>query len=104
MDVFTTILSSNLTPITLSLGAIAFIFLSYNRGWIMSSATVSLLLGAKDARIEDYKKAYELQLERGDKQHEILVKLLGYAEVADRILHAYEGAALSPREKDGATP
>lgn len=98
MDVFTTILQSNLTPITLSLTSIALIVLSFIRGWILPQSTVTLLLGAKDATIDHYKRAYEAQLARSDKQQEILEKLLTYAEGADKVLTAIQ------QKNEGATP
>lgn len=93
MDVLDGILSSPLTPITLSLAAISLIITSFARGWIVSRFTVETLLAVQNLRIEeaikrgdDYKTAWELSEKRGEILQELVAKLSVVGVSVDKLL------------------
>lgn len=86
--IFGAILSSPVTPISLSFAVIAGIFWGFFRGQIFSKFVVEQLLAAKDVHIANLEKALDIEKARNDKQFELITKLLTYAEAADKILKA----------------
>lgn len=86
MDIFSTIFSSPLTPVTLALATVALTVVSFIRGWILPKGTVMLLIAAEHARSVDFQAAWEAEKQRNDTLMEYLQKLLSFAEAADRVL------------------
>lgn len=95
MDWIDTVMSSQLTPISLCLTAIALIITSFARGWIVSRFTVETLLGVQNLRIEeaikrgdDYKLAWELAEKRADILQKLVVELKVVGESVDKLLNS----------------
>ena len=84
---------SPLTPITLSLSAIAIIITSFARGWIVSRFTVETLLSVQNLRIseaikrgDDYKAAWELEQKRAEVLQNLVENLASVGVTVDKIL------------------
>jgi hypothetical protein len=106
VNIFDTIMSSPLTPITLSLAAISLIITSFARGWIVSRFTVETLLSVQNLRIaeaikrgDDYKLAWELSEKRADILQKLVDKTTAVGENVDKIL-----SALPLPPNGGSTP
>lgn len=98
MDIFTTIFSSPLTPVSLALATVALTVVSFIRGWILPKGTVMLLIAAERTRAEDFQAAWEAEKLRNDTLMEYLKKLMTFAEAADRVLKS-----LPVKDENGGT-
>jgi len=106
MDWIDSIAASPLTPITLSLSAIAVIITSFARGWIVSRFTVETLLGVQNLRIaeaikrgDDYKAAWELSEKRGDILQALVDDLTVVGASVDKILSSLPTPQTGGRER-----
>lgn len=79
---------SNLTPVALSLSAIALVITSFARGWIVSKFVVEMLVAAANQRGEDYKALYETEKQRADVLQGIVEQLTELGTTSAKILEA----------------
>jgi hypothetical protein len=94
------------TPISLALGAVALILTSFARGWIVSKATVEIMIKGYEAvseqsnkRANDFQEMYHTEKERGDILQGIVEKLTVIGETSARILDALPSKNVSKESK-----
>lgn len=105
MDWIDAVMSSPLTPISLSLASISLIITSFARGWIVSRFTVETLLSVQNLRIaeaikrgDDYKAAWELSEKRGEVLQTLVDTLSVVGTSVDKVLNALPTPSTGDRD------
>lgn len=104
-----TVMSSQLTPITLCLSSIALIVTAFARGWVVSKFQVETLLSIQNLRIDeankradDYKTAWELSEKRAEVLQSLVDQLAVVGVSVNKILTALPAPRTGDNDKVGA--